>query len=169
MGQRGVKRRREEEPDTRFFDARAHDLRGDIQSHAERFEDVGGTDGRGRGAVAVFGDRDPAARDGQRGHGRDVHAVELIAARANDVDHLGSNLKRGRRSDHGVDEPRHLVRRFALGGEGREDARNEYRVDATVENLGERPARRLSIEVVTTNQWVEDFESERLHVRDLRT
>ena len=68
------------------LDARPHDVLGGVEANAERFEHVGRPD-RGRGgAVAVLGDGHAAARDGERRHRGDVHAVELVAARSDDVD-----------------------------------------------------------------------------------
>ena len=101
--------------------------------------------------------------DRERRHRRHVDAVQLIAAGSHDVDDVGSNSERGRGVDHCVDETRHLLRRFALGGEGGEEAGDENRVHASLENFAERETRLVAFEVGAAHQWVQYVEGKRVH------
>ena len=111
----------------------------------------------------MLGDRHAASRDGQGGHGGDVDAVQLVAAGAHHVDGLGTDGKRRRGSDHGVNESGHLVECFALGRDRREEARDEDSVHSTLEDLYQRGARFVAFERRSTHEGVENVERERTH------
>ena len=76
---------RKEEADAVRADFLGNALGGRIEVVAERLQHVGRTALRGRGAVAVLGDRHARARRDERGRGGHVERAGEVAARADDV------------------------------------------------------------------------------------
>ena len=80
-----------------------------VEVDAERFEAVGGTALRGSGAVAVLGDFDACCGDDHGRSRRDVDAVRVVAARADDVEHIHRMLDLERMVAHGHGRARYLI------------------------------------------------------------
>jgi len=85
-------------------------------------------------AIAVLGDTNTAAGDGEGRHRRDVHRVELITTVPTRSMALGPTEKVAA-EHHGVNETSHLIGRLALGRQGREKAGDQHAVDVTEQDL----------------------------------
>ena len=82
---------------------------GLVEVDAECFEAVGGTALRGGGAVAMLGDLDAGRGDDHGRRRRDVDAVRVIAARADDVEHVHRMFDLERVVAHGHGRARDLI------------------------------------------------------------
>lgn len=120
-----VEPRGEEEGEAVVAKAAGSVFRGKLDGDAEGLQDVGGT-GLGRdGAVAVLRDGDAGGGADEGDGGGDVEGIELVAARAADVEDLrggrGLKGKRDRSAAEFEGKTCDLGRGFALVGEGGEE------------------------------------------------
>ena len=134
---------REEEAEADLADA-GRGLRGAERDRAaQRFEHIGAAAAGGHRAVAVLGDGHAAAGQHERRGGAGVERPPSVASRAGSVGKTGQlgELDRQRMLAHRSRQPDHLIDRFALDPQRREQRRRLERVGAAGHQRVHRRAR----------------------------
>ena len=138
VAHRGMMRRRHHEADPGLMDAAFDGIRRNPDLDAERGEGVGRARTRGRGAIAVLGDRHAAGGGDDRGERRDVERARTVAAGAHDIDrvrrrpdadHLGAH-RRDRAGDFVDGLPAHPQRHEEPAHLRRGDFARQHRIES---------------------------------------
>jgi hypothetical protein len=151
-----VERAGVEEPDPELGDRGGDRRRRQLDGHAPRLEQVGGTAGARGSAVAVLGDAHAGGCGDHGGHRGDVEGPGAVTTGPTRVEQRALEVDGDGGVDHRAHEPGDLGVRFALGAQRDEEPGDLGRLGLPRHDGAQHPAGAFLVEVLTAEQGRED-------------